>query len=79
MSSRDPLRAHVLRVLDWNDAHVDFDGAVKGIAPEFQGVQPEGLPYSPWQLVEHMRIAQHDILDFCRNPSYEKLKWPDDY
>jgi uncharacterized damage-inducible protein DinB len=40
---------------------------------------PEGLPYSPWQLLEHLRLAQHDILDFCLNPSYEEMNWPDDY
>ncbi len=40
---------------------------------------PERLPYSPWQLVEHLRITQHDILDFCRNPDYAELRWPDDY
>lgn len=40
---------------------------------------PDGLPYSPWQLLEHIRITQHDILDFCRNPSYQEIDWPDDY
>ena len=38
-----------------------------------------GLPHSPWQLVEHLRIAQHDILDFCVNPGYQEMSWPDDY
>ena len=37
------------------------------------------MPHSPWEIVEHLRVAQHDILDFCRNPTYAELKWPDDY
>ena len=44
-----------------------------------QGRQPPGLPHSPWQLLEHLRIAQQDILDFCRNANYVHKKWPDDY
>lgn len=75
----DPLRAHLLRLLDWQDAHVTFEAAVDGITGEMRGRRPDGLPYSPWQLVEHMRIAQADILDFCRNPGYAEMRWPDDY
>jgi hypothetical protein len=77
--SDDALRAHVLRILDWQDAHVGFDAVIEGIPPELRGTQTRGLPYSPWQLLEHMRIAQHDILDFCRNAAYVEMKWPDDY
>lgn len=79
MDSHEALRTQLLRLLDWHEAHVDFDAAVKGIPPKLRGAQPDGLPYSPWQLLEHMRIAQHDILDFCRNPAYTEMKWPDDY
>jgi hypothetical protein len=42
-------------------------------------VRPTGAPYSPWQLLEHLRLTQFDILDFCRNPAYEERAWPDDY
>lgn len=73
------LRTHLRKLLDWRDAHAGFDAAVEGIPAEFRGRQPDGLPYSPWQLVEHLRLAQHDILDFCRNPEYGEMKWPDDY
>jgi hypothetical protein len=66
-------------VLDWNDAHVAFDAAVDGIGPAHRGVVPEGMAHSAWQLLEHLRIAQHDILDFCVNASYKEMKWPDDY
>jgi hypothetical protein len=67
------------RLLKWEDAHVGFDAAVAGIKPRFQGKTPLGAPYSPWQLLEHLRRAQHDILDFCQNPKYKELNWPDDY
>jgi uncharacterized damage-inducible protein DinB len=52
---------------------------VDGVPVELRGTRPEGLPHSLWQLVEHLRITQYDILDFCRNADYEELKWPDDY
>jgi uncharacterized damage-inducible protein DinB len=77
--SDDALRAHVLRVLEWQDAHVGFEAVVEGLPPELRGTQAKGLPYSAWQLLEHMRITQHDILDFCRNAAYVEMKWPNDY
>ena len=77
--SHDALRSHVLRVLEWQDAHVGFEAVIEGIPPELRGTQAKGLPYSPWQLLEHMRIAQHDILQFCRAAAYVEMKWPDDY
>jgi hypothetical protein len=77
---RDPaLRALLARLLDWEEAHVSFDSAVSDIPPSHRGRVPEGLPYSPWQLVEHLRLTQLDILDFCRNPSYTERHFPDDY
>jgi DinB family protein len=74
-----PLRSHLKKLLEWQDAHVGFDAAVKGIAAEHRGVVPAGLPHSAWQIVEHLRRAQHDILDFCRNPKYVELSFPADY
>jgi len=79
MDTDAALRDQLARLLDWHEAHVGFDKAVAGIPPELRGNRPAGLPYSPWQLIEHLRITQHDILDFCRNPTYEEMKWPDDY
>jgi uncharacterized damage-inducible protein DinB len=70
---------HLARLLNWEDAHVAFDAAVAGLPDELRGRAPAGLPYSPWQLVEHLRITQQDILDFCLNPAYEELAWPLDY
>jgi hypothetical protein len=79
MSLDSAVREQLAAVLDSQDAHVGFDKAVEGIPVEARGKRPPGLPYSAWQLLEHMRIAQRDILEFCRNPDYEELNWPDDY
>jgi len=73
------LREHVSKLLAWGDAHADFDRAVADLAPELRGRRPDGLPHSPWELLEHIRLAQHDILDFTVNPDYTELRWPDDY
>jgi hypothetical protein len=73
------LRDQLVRALAWNEAHTSFDDAVAGLSGPLRGRVPAGLPYSPWQLVEHLRITQHDILDFCRNPDYQERKWPDAY
>ena len=52
---------------------------VAGIPPALRGRQPRGLPYSPWQLVEHLRRCQRDILDYCTRRDYEEKEWPGDY
>lgn len=64
------LREHLRKLLDWEDAHVSFDQAVHGVPAAMRGRVPKGWAHSPWQLVEHLRICQFDILDFCRNPGY---------
>lgn len=79
MNQSDALREHLIKLLDWKAAHADFDTAVDGLSSQLQGVRPQGLPYSPWELLEHIRLAQRDILDFCRDPSYKAPKWPDAY
>jgi len=74
------VRDHLARLLDWEEAHVGFDKAVDGIPVDKRGARADGFDHSPWQLVEHMRLAQDDILDFCVNPNYEHtMNWPDDY
>src|SRR5438105_12458359 len=78
-SSFLPLRNQLAAALTWHDAHAGFEGAVAGVPPDARGKKPPGVPYSPWQLLEHLRITQHDILEFCRNPKYVEPKWPDDY
>ena len=77
--STDSIRTQLAATLAWNDAHVGFDAAIDGIPVEQRGTRPPHVPYSPWQLLEHLRIAQHDILDFCRNEDYEEMTWPADY
>lgn len=74
-----PLRAQLKKILDWEDAHAGFDAAVEGVGPAHQGAAPPGLPFTPWQLLEHLRLCQFDILDFCRNPKYKERAWPKDY
>jgi uncharacterized damage-inducible protein DinB len=78
--SDQPLRDQLARLLDWAEAHVGFDDAVKDMPAAKRGVRPTGFQYSVWELLEHMRIAQADILDFAGNPNYvHSLKWPDEY
>ena len=79
ISAASDVRSTVARLLDWEDAHAGFDKVVGGLSAELRGQVPAGLPYSPWQLLEHLRITQHDILQFCVNPEYEELSWPADY
>jgi uncharacterized damage-inducible protein DinB len=81
MSESTPaVRDHLVRVLDWDEAHVTFDRAVEGIPVDKRGARASGFEHSPWQLVEHIRIAQDDILDFCVNSAYaHAMRWPDDY
>ena len=60
-------------------AHASLDDALDNVPAKIRGVVPDKLPYSIWQLAEHIRLAQWDILDFSRNPNYKEMKWPDDY
>jgi uncharacterized damage-inducible protein DinB len=78
-TSDTAFRTQLAAILSWKDAHVDLHTAIDGIPPELRGRRPAGAPHSAWELLEHLRIAQHDILDFCINADYEEMKWPDDY
>jgi DinB superfamily len=75
------LRKQLQALLDGGQAHATFDQAVKDFPAKLRGVVPEGLPYSGWQILEHIRITQRDILDFSSNTdgSYKELKWPAEY
>jgi len=76
----DPLRDHLERILHWDEAHVDFDTAVNGIPTACRGALPPGFEHSAWQLLEHMRIAQRDLLNFTTSATYSHdLTWPNDY
>lgn len=73
------LRHHLADLLRMKGAHVTFEAALSGFPAAMRGTKPPGAPHSAWQLLEHMRIAQEDILDFSRNPDYREKKFPDDY
>jgi len=75
----DPLRRFLARTLDWHDAHAHFDAAIADLPPALRGERPAGAPHSAWELLEHIRLAQRDILDFCRDEHYEERRWPEDY
>ena len=73
------LREHVLYLLKGGGAHVKLDDAVKNVPVELRGKRPKGAEHSPWELVEHMRIAQWDILEFTRNPKHKSPEFPKGY
>ncbi len=73
------LRQHLVNLMTEGNAHATFDRAIDGLAPKLRGVRPKGLDHSAWELLEHLRIAQWDILDFSRNAGYQEQNWPDDY
>ncbi len=73
------LREHLVKLLTLAQAHATFDQAVKGLPAELRGKAPQGAEHTPWQLLEHLRIAQWDILEFSRDPKHESPKWPEGY
>jgi hypothetical protein len=76
---KDPVREHVIAFLDGGHAHLTFEDAVKNFPPKLRGLKIDGAPYTAWQLVEHMRIALWDILEFSRDANHVSPKWPEDY
>jgi uncharacterized damage-inducible protein DinB len=79
MGSEKTLRSLLLEQLEGRNAHVDFNQAVQGLTFKQSGIRVEGIPHTIWELIEHIRIGQEDILEFCKNPDYNALDWPDDY
>ena len=78
-SQAQALREHLVDLLRSPHAHADFDAAVRDFPVALRGKKPRGAPHTAWQLLEHMRIAQWDILEFSRNPRHASPKWPDGY
>ncbi len=76
-----PIRKELIALLNGGQAHVTFDDAIKDFPSDLRGAVPPKLPYSAWQLLEHLRIAQRDILDFSAPPTggYHSIPWPDGY
>jgi uncharacterized damage-inducible protein DinB len=79
MSQDQDLRDHLVKLLEGGGAHLRLDEAIGELPAELRGAKAPGLPHTVWQLLEHLRIAQRDILEFSRNGDYTSLKWPDDY
>lgn len=79
MKAEDRLRKQLVSTLGGHGAHIDFDSVVKNFPAELRGKKAGTLPHTAWQLLEHMRIAQADIVEFCTNLEYQERKWPDDY
>ena len=73
------LREHLVYLLKGGGAHAAFDAAVKDLPVALRGKTPKGAEHSPWELLEHMRIAQWDILEFSRNPEHTSPPWPSGY
>jgi len=73
------LRKTLAELLRMKGAHVSLHDAVSDFPPALRGVKPPGAPHTAWQLLEHMRLAQEDILDFSRDPNYKAKTFPDDY
>jgi len=79
MIDQQQLREHVLYLLRGDGAHLDFDKAIEGLPKELRGATPQGVPHSPWRLLEHMRLCQWDILEYSRNPDHVSPNFPDGY
>ena len=79
MPENAALRNHVIELLKGGHAHLTFDQAVENFPIDRIGVRPNHLPHSAWELVEHIRIAQNDILQFSRSADHVSPKWPDGY
>jgi hypothetical protein len=73
------LREQLLRALRGDQSHIDFESAAGDLPFELAAVKPQSAPHTAWQLLEHMRIAQHDILEFSGNPKHKSPDWPAGY
>ncbi len=83
MATQDPnskqLREHLLYLLNGGGAHARFDDVAKNWPEDLRGTKPDGLPHTAWMLLDHLRLAQSDILEFSRNPKHASPEWPKGY
>jgi hypothetical protein len=79
MAGDEALREQLAAMLKWGEAHADFDAAIKDMPAAARGKRPKGAAHSPWEVLEHMRIAQWDILEFSRNAKHVSPEWPAGY
>jgi hypothetical protein len=75
----DPVREQVIKLMQGGQAHLTFEQAIEDFPPRLRGVRPKGAPHTAWQLVEHLRIALWDILEFSRNAKHVSPSWPEGY
>jgi hypothetical protein len=73
------LRKHLVELLAGGGAHVRFEDAIQRLPPKLRGIKPANFPHSPWMLIEHLRLAQWDLLEFSRNAKHVSPKWPEGY
>jgi len=73
------LREQLAKALSWQEAHVGWKKVVSDLPVKDRGTRPAGVPHSPWELLEHMRIATWDMLEFCRNAKHVSPDWPSGY
>ena len=79
MTDDKSLRRQLIELLEGRGAHAGFEDAIEGLPPELRGARVRDLPFTPWRLLEHMRIAQWDILEFSRNAGHVSPQWPQGY
>jgi|SRR5579871_134036 len=79
MDSDKIMRKQLVELLEGKSAHLDFDRAIANLPPKMRGVRPPNTPHTVWRLVEHMRLAQRDILDFSKDGHHVSPEWPDGY
>ena len=79
MANDKALRQHLVSLLKGGDAHATYDAAVKDFPANLYGKKPKGAAHSPWEVLEHLRIAQWDILEFSRNAKHASPEFPDGY
>lgn len=79
MEQEEEVRDYLKKCLDWHEAHADLKSALRDFPENLRGTRPAGTPYSAWELLEHVRIATHDILEFSRDAKYKSPDWPSGY
>jgi hypothetical protein len=79
MANDKALREHLVKLLKGGEAHATFEHAMEDFPAELRGKVPKGAEHSPWQELEHLRLAQEDILDFSVNANYKAKEWPKEY
>ncbi len=79
MAATDILREQLIQLIDGHGAHMPFDAAVEGFPDDAINRRPPNVPYTPWHLLEHLRLAQRDILDYIRDRAYLAPSWPEEY